>query len=253
MDPYEILGVKYNSSWKDIRKAYKHMLYQTHPDKMGNNNFFNLVQEAYKTIKKQYELHSKETAYPKETKKYKQEKYISKNVDNFNLKQFNEMFEQYSKLYNESDPFLSGGYKTCDRLNHQEDINQLNKQKINIPKRQLVIYKEPEALDSSTLMESVCHLGINKLDDFTCKNGSDYMRAYSEEAGIIDNRKQYRNIEHIKEARLQQTFTLTENDRKQQKKNAKKLHKLEQMRQKQVLQNDEKYSNIHSYIQNRLL
>ena len=79
MDPYEILGVKYNSTWKDIRKAYKHMLIQTHPDKMGNDKFFGIVQNAYKSIKKQYELHSKQTNYPTEQKQYKQQTKINPN------------------------------------------------------------------------------------------------------------------------------------------------------------------------------
>lgn len=253
MDPYEILGIKYNSRWKEVRKAYKHMLIQTHPDKFkGNDKFFQIVQEAYKSIKKQYEIHSKETNYPKENKKYKKETKINPNTDKFNLNQFNQMFEKYSKLYNESDPFQSGGYKTCDRLNHQEDMTQLNNQKINIPKRELIIFKEPEALASSSLMESVCHLGVNKIDDFTCRNGSDYMRAYSYEAELIDNRQEYKSLDHIKESRSQQSFQLTDEDHKQQRRNEKKQHKLEQMRQNQMNKNDESYSKIHSYIQNRL-
>lgn len=253
MDPYEILGVKYNSSWKDIRKAYKHMLIQTHPDKMGNDKFFGIVQDAYQSIKKQYELHSKETNYPTKNKEYEQETKINTNTDRFNLNQFNQMFEQYSKLYNASDPFQSGGYKTCERLNHQEDISELHRKKINIHKRELVIHREPEALASSSLMESVCHLGVNKIDDYSCTNASDYMRAYSEEAELIDNRQEYRNIDHIKLARSEQSFALTDEDLRQQRKNEKKQHKLEQMRQTQMNKNDKSYSKIHSYIQNRLL
>ena len=251
MDPYEILGVKYNSNWKDIRKAYKHMLIQTHPDKMGNDKFFGLVQEAYKSIKKQYEIHNKETNYPCENKEYSQ-KY-QKHGEKFDLNKFNTMFDQYSKLYNESDPFLNGGYKTCDRLNHQEDISDLKKTKIKIPQRQLVVHKEPEALTSSSLMESVSHLGVNKIDDFTCASGSDYMRAYSREAELIDNRVEYKNLDDIKHARSQQSFELTKEDKRQQRRNEKKKAKLEQMRQSQMQVNDNEYSKIHSYIQNRIM
>ena len=255
MDPYEILGVSYNSSWKDIRKSYKHMLIQTHPDKMGNDKFFGIVQDAYRSIKKQYELHSKESNYPKEQRDYNSQSKtkLNPNTDRFNLNQFNEMFDEYSKLYNQSDPYLNGGYKTCDRLNHQEDIQELNNKKVNIPKRELVIFKEPEALVSSSLMESVCHLGINKINDYTCRNGSDYMRAYSEEAELIDNRQEYKNLDHIKEIRSQQSFQLTDDDRKQQRKNERKQQKLEQMRQTQMNSNDQEYSRIHSYVQNRLI
>ena len=122
------------------------------------------------------------------------------------------------------------------------DIVQLKKQNINIPQRELVIFKEPEALASSTLMENVCHLGINKINDFTCKNGSDYMRAYSQEAELIDNRQEYKNLDHIKEIRSQQSFHLTDEDKKQQKKNDRKKNKLEQIRQSQMNNNDQEYS-----------
>ena len=253
MDPYEVLGIKYNASWKDVRAAYKHMLIQTHPDKMGNDKFFGIVQNAYKSIKKQHEIHSKQTNYPTEQKQYNQQTKINPNTEKFNLNQFNSMFTEYAKLYNVTDPYLNGGYKTCDRLSHQEDIDKLNKTKITIPKRELVVFKEPEALASSSLMENVCHLGINKIDDFTCRNGSDYMRAYSEEADLIDNRQEYRNVDHIKEVRSNQSFQLSTEDRRQQRKNEKKQNKLEQMRQKQMNENDDEYSRIHSYIQNRLL
>ena len=251
MDPYEVLGIKYNSNWKEVRKAYKKLLIQTHPDKMGNHTFFNLVQEAYKSIKTQHETQIKERSYPLENKEYQQ--HPTKYNNDFNVNKFNQLFEQYSKLYNESDPFLNGGYKTCNRLNYQEDLVDLKKKKIIIPKRELVLYKEPEALASSSLMENLYHLGVNKIEDFTCVSGSDYMRAYSEEADLIDNRQEYTSLDHITNARLQQSFQLTKEDRKQQKSKQKKKDKMEQMRRSQMHLNDKTYSKISSYIENRIL
>lgn len=255
MDPYDVLGIPYNSTWKQIRHAYKKMLIQTHPDKMGSAKYFMMVHEAYASIKKQVEIVEKQTNYPVEKSIYKPLKSknkIQKPNDQFDINKFNAMFEQYSKLYEESDPFMNGGYKTCGKLNYQEDIKDLTKKKVHIPKRELIIFKEPEALVSSSLMENVYHLGINKVDDYTCKQGSDYMRAYSEEAELIDNRTKYNNLDHIKQIRSTQSFQMTEEDKKYQRKLEKRQHKLEQMRRQNVKQTDNEYEKIHSYISNRI-
>ena len=253
MDPYDVLGINYNSNWKQIRKAYKNMLVQTHPDKMGNAKYFMMVHEAFASIKKQHEAEQNQRSYPTEHRKYSTEKNnVQKPQEQFNINSFNKMFNEYSKLYNKSDPFLNGGYKTGDRLNHQEDMSTLKNAKVHIPKRELILYKEPEALASSSLMENVCHLGVNKIDDYTCSHGADYMRAYSEEAELIDNRKDYKNIDEIKQARANQSFKLSEEDKRKQAKLERKKQKLEQMRRQQMQKNDTDYERIHSYIQNRL-
>ena len=250
MDPYEVLGIASDSDMKTIKRACKKMLLKTHPDKMGHSQFFNIVHEAYRTIKKEHSS----VNYPTEKRDYEiyESNTIQRPKEQFDINNFNKMFEQYANMYNDIDPFINGGYKTCNKLNYQEEIKELQKNKIRIPKQELVIFKEPEALASQNL-ESLSHLGVNKITDYTCSSGVDYMRAYSEDAELIDNRQEYKNLEHIKDVRSQQSFQLTDEDRRKQRKNEKKQHKLEQMRQNQMNKNDESYSKIHSYIQNRLL
>ena len=251
MDPYEVLGVQYNSDWKTIRKAYKVMLLNTHPDKMGHSQFFNMVQEADQTIKAQFKLANSSKNYPKEKDTYSQDfenVQMQKPTEQFNINSFNKMFEEYSKLYKDTDPYLNGGYKTEQRLNYQEDIDAMKRKKIDIPQRQLVIHKEPEALPSLNGLENVEHLGINKVDDYTCRHGTDYMRAYSNEAEVIDNRPVYKNLDHIREVRSSQSFQLTEEDTRRQKRDEQKKAKLEQLRRRQVQENDRKYQNIYSYM-----
>jgi DnaJ-class molecular chaperone len=51
MDYYSILGVAKNASDQDIRKAYKKMSMQHHPDRGGNEEEFKRVNEAYQTLK----------------------------------------------------------------------------------------------------------------------------------------------------------------------------------------------------------
>ena len=256
MDPYNILGVPYNSTWKQVKKAYKEMLIRTHPDKMnGNAKYFMMVHDAFSTIEKQHQQSKRQRSYPTERQQYvpDNQRPHQKPNEQFNISNFNSMFERYAQEYNKTDPYLNGGYKTSERLNYQEDDTQLRSNKVNIPKRQLVIYKEPEALVSSSLMDNVQHLGVNKIDDYTCRNGSDYMRAYSEEAELIDNRQNYKSVDHLTQVRKNQNFAMTQEDRKLQQELEQNRQQLEQMRLRNVNKNDRRYAKINSIIENRLL
>ena len=51
MDYYSILGVSKNASEQDLKKAYKKMSMQHHPDRGGNEEEFKKVNEAYSVLK----------------------------------------------------------------------------------------------------------------------------------------------------------------------------------------------------------
>lgn len=50
MNYYEILGVNENSSQDEIKKAYKKLAMQHHPDRGGNNKKFQEISQAYDTL-----------------------------------------------------------------------------------------------------------------------------------------------------------------------------------------------------------
>ena len=50
MDYYNILGVEKTASEADIKKAYRRLASKLHPDKGGNNEDFQRLQEAYATL-----------------------------------------------------------------------------------------------------------------------------------------------------------------------------------------------------------
>lgn len=50
MDYYSILGVQRNASSEEIKKAYKKKAMQHHPDRGGDANTFQKIQEAYETL-----------------------------------------------------------------------------------------------------------------------------------------------------------------------------------------------------------
>jgi DnaJ-class molecular chaperone len=50
MEYYKLLNVTNNSSIDEIKKKYRVLSLKYHPDKGGNNNYFNKINEAYKYI-----------------------------------------------------------------------------------------------------------------------------------------------------------------------------------------------------------
>ena len=70
MDPYEILGISRNASEQEIKKAYRKLSRQYHPDaNVGNPNAaayeekFKQIQQAYQTIMDQRQGGSQSSGY----------------------------------------------------------------------------------------------------------------------------------------------------------------------------------------------
>jgi len=50
-DPYKILGVDKSASDKEIKKAYRKLAKENHPDKVeGNEDKFKEIADAYETL-----------------------------------------------------------------------------------------------------------------------------------------------------------------------------------------------------------
>lgn len=51
IDLYEILGVQHNASYNTIKSAYRELVLEHHPDRGGKPEFFEIITEAYNTLK----------------------------------------------------------------------------------------------------------------------------------------------------------------------------------------------------------
>uniref|UniRef100_A0A6C0F5I5 J domain-containing protein n=1 Tax=viral metagenome TaxID=1070528 RepID=A0A6C0F5I5_9ZZZZ len=256
LDPFDVLGVSHDASMKNIKKAYKHMLYQTHPDKMGNAKYFMMVHEAYNAIQEFHKERIKYSNMPKTKANYNQ---TIENVaqptrlDNFTPEKFNKYFDNHRiDMHN---PY-NHGYQEfmVDRKNYAEDIEQAKKSKVHIPTQQVILYKEPEYLNSSETVSNCFHLGSQKVSDYSGGGGTDIMHAFAHRSGeLIDTGKQYNNLDHIMSERSTQNLQLTDEDQKIMKKREKKLAKLENMRLQNMNHHDsqisKQYINLHQMLQ----
>ena len=66
MDYYSILGVPRHASPEDIKKAYKKMAMQHHPDRGGDISTFQRVQEAYETLSDPVKRHHHDNPQPRQ-------------------------------------------------------------------------------------------------------------------------------------------------------------------------------------------
>tara|TARA_B100001094_G_scaffold263748_1_gene265467 strand:+ start:2895 stop:3668 length:774 start_codon:yes stop_codon:yes gene_type:complete len=244
LDPYDVLGIPSNSDWKTIKKAYKHMLNQTHPDKMGNAKYFMLVHEAFNHLQETRNHEKKYKNLPTEEVKYRNDMEDipePHKIKNFTNEKFNKYFEK-NKIQEEN--YMNSGYgsKMTQSLNYQEDISELLKNKLKIPKQELVMYKEPEALNSSNIFDSCYELGKGKETDFSCRNGTDIMEAYCERPQLADTSHRYRDVNDIRNQRSSQNLIFNEEEKEYYRKKAEEKERLEQYRLQRQTQND---MNLH--------
>lgn len=59
MNPYEVLGLKPGASQEEIKKAYRNLIKQYHPDQYGDNPLKNLAEEKMREINTAYAMLTK--------------------------------------------------------------------------------------------------------------------------------------------------------------------------------------------------
>ena len=59
MNPYEVLGLKPGASQEEIKKAYRNLIKQYHPDQYGDNPLKNLAEEKMRENNKAYDMLTK--------------------------------------------------------------------------------------------------------------------------------------------------------------------------------------------------
>ncbi len=210
LDPYEVLEVRKNYTWEELKDAYKYTALITHPDKPGGNEIvFNFVTECFKKLAYEYKARQSDKTFI-DLKKQVEEYYSNEEQtrqpvapigkENFNEK-FNRTFEM-CRLDNEEVDFGYGDLME-QSSNKREDFSQENLFKsqkfsnqsfnsifnkhVPAPTKEFVKYKEPEPMVLAKKLDYT-EIGGKRPDDYSSsvekqsKNSlvyTDYKKAYS--------------------------------------------------------------------------
>lgn len=272
LDPYEVLEVRKNYTWEELKDAYKYTALITHPDKSGGNEIvFNFVTECFKKLAYEYKARQSDKTFI-DLKKQVEEYYSNEEQtkqpvapigkENFNEK-FNRTFEM-CRLDNEEVDFGYGDLME-QSSNKREDFSQENLFKsqkfsnqsfnsifnkhVPAPTKEIVKYKEPEPMVLAKKMDYT-EIGGKRPDDYSSsvekqsKNSlvyTDYKKAYSNTRLVnedaLKKQKEFTTIDEYQVYRdTKMKKGLTEKEKKLLEKKKLQEEKEEQERLERVQQ-----------------
>ena len=229
------LGLPMNANVDDIKKKYKFLAYHNHPDRGGNVETFNLIQESYTFLMtRRTSIESIKINQPVVKQEYneledsKRENIHLGNGKNFNINTFNKVFSEH-RLENPNDKGYSDIMCASKPKERSEptitkltgDLHEKFKEKHT---GAMIIYKEPECLISGTQFNNCVELGQDDISDFT--GASDQQLVFTDYRVAYDDNKKYinpdnvsikeKNLEQIKMERSNTNYTMTEKEKRTQ-------------------------------------
>lgn len=286
MDPYKILGVSHSSSLDTIKRKFKTLARELHPDKGGNEHMFNILKESYVQVLKDLKGRSDSKCFM--DLKNDHETYINDpniktkniNLDNVNLENIDEstLRKQFQRVFTESKikTFDSDGYeKYMDKSGPVSEIKVERKfkkftlDKFNkefdktkpINSKHLLKKYNPDPFSISRNLQYT-ELGVDTLDDFSGKNESskelqymDYMKAYT--TNKLHNRENHehvtKSIDDIERERSSIRYVMDENEQHTYQKYNVKLKKKEGKRLSTLNKQDTETENMFHKVNRAML
>lgn len=258
INPYEVLGVTQQSSWDELKYAYRKTALKVHSDKGGSDELFQLVADCFRQVAYDYKMRTSDRPHH-ELKADSQQYYADRpvmtsrednNIDGADFHtRFNHAFEKH-RLNDDDDArgyaemMLPSDPKRPDvsierRMNafNSNKFHQLFEKEVPV-RKELVVYKEPEPLLMAKKL-AFTELG-GKTEDFSSEGEkhslqyTDYLKAHSTsrlmDPNAVKRRKEYRNVEEYESARAKViSKPLTEKEqarverRKQQEEDAERI------------------------------
>ena len=272
-------------TYNDLKKSYKRMAIQTHPDRpKGSKDKFQVVTKCYfmlleklKTEQVQPEFSElKNTSRDYWSERAKQDNKYEKHSNTpdagenkrFNVKQFNKVFED-NKLYDPSEEGYDEWLKNDDEapqpqvFSNKFNINVFNNSfddwKENTSGQEIMEYKEPEALQSSDKL-NCSSIDTSGKSNFTKTQEStndllycDLKSAYTNNSNLINtkkiNVKTYKNIDDYEIDRNDISYQMTPHQIKAAQLKKKQEDYLEQQRLSRISERDsiqeQHYNRMH--------
>ena len=289
-NPYHILGVSMNVDQTNLKKAYKKMAVQYHPDKGGNPEIFKKITQAYIYVLDKLEKSKRMNRTFEEAKQEFEkpnDEYIDKQVeqtvkkfkldkDNFNLNKFNQIFDEFrisdpnDKGYgqgwedeneNENNQAVFNQKFNKDVFNQVFDENNEKRQKKYSGKGTIMNYEEPQAQVSlNTAGLGFAEIGVDDILNFTGNSGNlnftDYKAAYTYESTIEKpemNRKEYKNVKELEAERDNISYNMSAEEKKRQQAIKDYNDKLEEQRRMNMERYDNRVQDQYRRIHSNLI
>ena len=240
LNPYDVLGVRKNFEFEELKEAYRRVAKLVHPDKGGSDHLFQMVTECFRTLAHEYKMRTSDR--PHYELKQESQQYYERNratnpppqvsgrvppaTDQNFLDRFNRAFDE-NKLEDDNDigygSMMAPSSKTREdidipRMFRKFEANAFNKtfDKMTLDtSKEVVVYREPEALPLAKKVQYT-ELGGDRPDDFSSTaEGTerrnlqymDFKKAHTTarlfDPRAVQQRKDYKNIEQYEAARAQ--------------------------------------------------
>ena len=107
MNPYEVLGLKPGASQEEIKKAYRNLIKQYHPDQYGDNPLKNLAEEKMREINTAYDMLTKNTgnSYSNSSSNSNTNNYSNNSNDTYMLSEIRRLIQ--SRNFSEAERRLN--------------------------------------------------------------------------------------------------------------------------------------------------
>ena len=269
INPYEILGVTKNFTLDELKDKYKRVAKKVHPDRGGSQQLFNLVTLAYKKLVEEYKLKKINKQFNElktdfsnysDTQNNTQKRNPEFSKPQYQSNDFREVFNRtydnhkvhsaydngYGNFMIESD----GRREDIDIAKKVNNMKQFNSafeaEPLNNYNRRMIVYKEPEALPSSSKSLKYTELGVGKVKDFSSSTNNldctDYKAAHSmnrlADPRMMNNRRNFNSIDDVQADRSNISYQMSEEDLRKQAIKQKKERIKEIRRQERQTQMD---------------
>lgn len=238
LNPYDVLGVKKNFDWEELKDSYRRIAKLVHPDKGGSEQLFQMVTEAFRQLAHEFKMRTADRPHH-ELKKDAEAYYRSNPIqpkpmstrersteENF-LDRFNRVFEE-NKLDDEENGIgyghmMAASSKTREDIQIQRIMPKYSSEAFNKTfddvtlksmSKEVVTYREPEALPLAKRVQYT-ELGSDKPGDFSSGEGNekrnlqytDYMKAHTTSRLVdpraVQEKPSYKSVEQFEAARAQ--------------------------------------------------
>lgn len=209
LDPYQVLGVRKNFTFDELKDAYRNIARTVHPDKGGTDQLFQLVTNCFRTLAQEYKLRTSDR--PHWELKQESERFFDRQMQNVQqpspfassqnerrdisgsrnaMSDTNNFLDKFNKMFDDNkldDDEKSFGYahmmtpssKKREDISVPKILNKFSTETFNktfdsvtLPSaKDVVVYKEPEALPLARKIQYT-ELGADKPSDYSSGEGT---------------------------------------------------------------------------------